>query len=114
MKEQTTMVKFRSCERVHTEFPVIFAGETYVGEGTVLNVSAPGCAIQSRKRVQPGSYLEMRLLVPDSSSPLRVGLAKVRWCEERRFGVEFIQIPGGDQVRLGQLVNHDMPPTRSL
>jgi hypothetical protein len=108
-KEQTTMVKFRYCERVYTDFPVIFAGETYVGEGTVLNVSGPGCAIQSRKRVQPGSYLEMRLLVPDSASPLRVGLAKVRWCEERRFGVEFIQMPGGDQVRLSQFVKNDAP-----
>ena len=107
------MVKLRYCERVHTDFPVMFAGETYVGEGTVLNVSVPGCAIQSRKRVQPGSYLEMRLLVPDSASPLRVGLAKVRWCEERRFGVEFIQMPGGDQFRLSQLVKDDVPHSRS-
>lgn len=101
------MVKIRYSERIHTDFPVMFAGETYVGEGTVLNVSVPGCAIQSRKRVQPGSYLEMRLLVPDNTSPLRVGLAKVRWCAERRFGVEFIQMPGGDQVRLGRLVRND-------
>ena len=108
-KEQTTMVKLRVYERLHTDFPVMFAGETYVGEGTVLNESVPGCAIQSRERVQPGAYLEMRLLVPDSASPLRVGLAKVRWSEERRFGVEFIQMPGRDQVRLGQLVKHDVP-----
>src|SRR5574342_175984 len=101
------MVKLRYSERIHTNFPVMFVGETYVGEGTVLNVSVPGCAIQSRKRVQPGSYLEMRLLVPDNTSPLRVGLAKVRWCEERRFGVEFIQMPGGDQVRLGRLIRND-------
>jgi hypothetical protein len=112
-KEQTTMVKLRYFERVHTDFPVMFAGETYVGEGIVLNVSVPGCAIRSRKRVQPGSYLEMRLLMPDSASPLRVGLAKVRWCEERRFGVEFIQVPDGDQVRLGQLVKNDTPHSRS-
>ena len=81
-QEPTTMAKLRYCERVHTHFPVMFAGESYVGEGTVLNVSVPGCAVQSRKRVQPGSYLEMRMLVPDTTPPLRVGLAKVRWCEE--------------------------------
>jgi PilZ domain-containing protein len=106
------MVKYRYCERVSTDFPGMFAGETCVGEGTVLNISVPGCAIQSRKPVQRGSYLEMRLLVPDSLSPLRVGLAQVRWCEEQRFGVEFIQMPGGDQVRLGQLVNNDAPHSR--
>ena len=106
------MVKFRSSERVHTDFPVMFAGEAYVGEGTVLNVSVPGCAIQSQKLVQQGSYLEMRLLMPDSTPPLRIGLAKVRWCEERRFGVEFIQMPGREQVRLGQLVRNDALHTR--
>lgn len=103
-KELGIMTKLRYCERVHTDFPVVFAGEAYVGEGTVLNVSVPGCAVHSRKRVQPGSYLEMRMLVPDTTPPLRVGLAKVRWCEGRRFGVEFIQMPGEDQVRLGRLV----------
>ena len=111
------MAKLRYCERVHTYFPVVFAGEAYVGEGTVLNVSVPGCAVHSRKRVQPGSYLEMRMLVPDTTSPLRVGLAKVRWCEGRRFGVEFIQMPGEDQVYLGRLVKNEvhlaLPPRSS-
>ena len=51
----------------------------------------------------------MRMLVPDITPPLRVGLAKVRWCEGRRFGVEFIQMPGQDQVRLGRLVKNEIP-----
>lgn len=56
------------------------------------------------------------MLVPDTTSPLRVGLAKVRWCEGRQFGVEFIQMPGEDQVRLGRLVKSEIPlmvPSRS-
>ena len=108
-KESVAVVKFRYCERVPTQFPVVFAGEAYVGEGTVLNLSVPGCAIHSRKPVEPGSYLEMKMLVPDITPPLRVGLAKVRWCEGRRFGVEFIQMPGQDQVRLGRLVKNVVP-----
>ena len=103
------MAKLRYCERVPTQFPVVFAGEAYVGEGTVLNVSVPGCAVHSRKRVQPGSYLEMRILAPDATPSLRVGLAKVRWSEGRRFGVEFIQMLGEDQVRLGRLVKNEVP-----
>lgn len=103
------MGKLRYCARVSTHFPVIFAGEAYVGEGTVLNVSVPGCAIHSKKSVNPGSYLEMRMLVPDTTSPLSVGLARVRWCEGRRFGVEFIRMPGEDQVRLGRLVKKETP-----
>ncbi len=110
------MIKLRYCPRVYSNFPVVFTNESCVGEGTVVNVSIPGCAIQSRKRVQPGSYLEMRVLVPDRISPLHVGLAKVRWCEGRRFGVEFICMPGEDQIRLGRLVKrqvHMEPPPRS-
>jgi hypothetical protein len=103
------VVKLRYCERIHAQFPVVFAGEAYVGEGTVLNLSVPGCVIHSRKPVQPGAYLEMRMLVPNITPPLRVGLAKVRWCEGRRFGVEFIQMPGEDQVRLGRLVKNETP-----
>ena len=110
-KGSITVAKLRYCERVHAQFPVVFAGEAYVGEGTVLNVSVPGCAIHSRKPVQPGSYIEMRMLVPDATPPLRVGLAKVRWCEGRRFGVEFIQMPGEDQIRLGRLVKNETPPS---
>jgi len=97
-------VNIRYCERITTEYPVIFAGESYVGEGTVLNVSVPGCEILSKKPVEPGAYLEMKILVPDSDSSLWVGLAKVRWCNGHRFGVEFIRMLGEDQVRLGRLV----------
>jgi PilZ domain-containing protein len=97
-------MKLRYCERVQTEFPVIFAGDSYVGEGTVLNVSVPGCEIYSQKLVPLGAYLEMKVLVPDSGASLCVGLARVRWSDGPRFGVEFIRMPGDDQVRLGRLV----------
>lgn len=97
-------MKMRYCERIETKYPVIFAGESYVGEGTVMNVSVPGCEIWSKKPVEPGAYLEMKVLVPDNEASLWVGLAKVRWCNGDRFGVEFIRMPGEDQVRLGRLV----------
>ena len=98
-------MKIRYCKRISTDYPVIFAGDSYVGEGTVLNVSVPGCQVLSRKRVEPGMYLEMRVLAPDSDISLSVELAKVRWCNGHQFGVEFIRMPGEDQVRLGRLVN---------
>ena len=97
-------MRLRYCERVQTAFPVIFAGDSCVGEGTVLNVSVPGCEIYSKKPVEPGTYLEMKVLVPDSRSSISVELAKVRWRNGYRFGVEFIRMPGEDQVRLGRWV----------
>jgi hypothetical protein len=97
-------MKIRYSERVLTGFPVIFAGDSFVGEGTVDNVSVPGCSIVSNKIVKPGTYLEMKVLMPDNSPSLCVELAKIRWRNGRRFGVEFIKMPGVDQVRLGRLI----------
>lgn len=97
-------MKIRYCERISTELPVIFSCDSYVGEGTVINVSVPGCEIVSRKLVEPGTYLEMKVLFPDLGASLSVELAKVRWCDGHRFGVEFIRMPGEDQVRLGRLI----------
>jgi hypothetical protein len=100
-------MKIRYSERVLTHIPVIFASDDYVGEGTVNNVSVPGCEVMSSKAVEPGSYLEMKLLMPDNGPTLCVGLAKIRWSKGRRFGVEFIRMPGGDQIRLGRLVKQE-------
>ena len=97
-------MKIRYSERVLTEFPVIFSGDSFVGEGTVSNVSVPGCEIVSNKVVEAGAYLEMKVLMPDNAPSLCVELAKIRWRQGRRFGVEFIRMPGVDQVRLGRLI----------
>lgn len=101
-------MKLRYCPRVETQLPVIFASEFFVGEGTVLNVSVPGCAIYSTRPLRSGSYVEMKVLLQDASA-LSVGLGRVRWCEGRHFGVEFIRMPGDDQVRLGRLVRDRAP-----
>jgi hypothetical protein len=103
-------MKMRYSERILTEFPVIFAGDSFVGEGTVDNVSVPGCGIVSSKIVKPGAYLEMKVLMPDDGPSLRVDLAKIRWRKGRRFGVEFIRMPGADQVRLGRLIKRHREP----
>mgnify|MGYP003694746135 CR=1 FL=1 len=115
-KESIAMAKLRYCERVPHTFPLCSRVRPTWGRepcSTCLSLAAPFTA---ENALQPGSYLEMRMLVPDITPPLRVGLAKVRWCEGRRFGVEFIQMPGEDQVRLGRLVKNEIPlalPPRS-
>lgn len=106
-------MKLRYCERISTKLPVIFAGDSYVGEGTIINVSVPGCEISSKKPVKPGTYLEMKVIFPDLEASLSVQLARIRWCNGRRFGVEFIRMPGQDQVRLGRLVKEHRPSPSS-
>jgi PilZ domain len=102
--QRKAVMKIRYSERIPTKFPVIFAGDSFVGEGTVNNVSVPGCSIVSDRAVEQGTYLEMKVLLPDNAPSLCVELAKIRWRTGRRFGVEFIRMPGMDQVRLGRLI----------
>lgn len=98
-------MKMRYSERISTDFPVIFSGDAFVGEGTIHNVSVPGCEILSnRVEIEPGTYLEMKVLMPDNGPSLSIPLAKIRWRKGPRFGVEFIKMPGIDQVRLGRLI----------
>ena len=65
--------------------PVIFASE-FVGEGTVVDVGVPGCAVESDISPLPGDYVRLHVLMPDQEGLLEVGLAKVRWAKQRRFG----------------------------
>ena len=107
-------MKMRYSERISTEFPVIFSGDSFVGEGTIHNVSVPGCEIVSNRLVEPGTYLELKVLMPDDGPSLSSPLAKIRWRKGPRFGVEFIKMPGVDQVRLGRLIkrHHGRKVTR--
>lgn len=96
--------QFRYCPRVESTFPIVFAGDHFIGEGTVLNMSVPGCAVRSKVSVRAGDYLELRVIVLEEGVPLRIHLARVRWSQGKTFGVEFIRMPGSDQVRLGRMV----------
>ncbi len=94
----------RSSTRVTVAYPVRLAGDAMVGQGTLINLSAPGCAIETTLPVQPGDYLELHVMAPDQARPLTVGLAKVRWATEQKAGVEFIRVRQDEQNRLQRLI----------
>ncbi|GMV50195.1 MAG: hypothetical protein NBKEAIPA_02453 [Nitrospirae bacterium] len=86
--------------RVPINCGVVFAGEQAAGEGRVLNLSLPGCLIESSKPLAAGEYLRLRLFLPKSLRPLNVPLAAVRWSQGGRAGVEFIQTAREEQAQL--------------
>lgn len=83
---------------------VMFAGDDFVGEGRVLDLSLPGCLLESPKKVTAGEYLQLRLFLPDRQAPLHVALAAVRWVEGSKLGIEFIRTSEDEQRRLEQFV----------
>jgi hypothetical protein len=98
------IMKARYSQRVSVACSVIFAGDGGVGEGRILDVSLPGCLLESAATLKSGDYVQLRVFLPDLQSPLHVPLAAVRWVEGNRVGLEFIRTSQEEQNRLEQFV----------
>ena len=95
--------------RKHTRFavqlPVSFSGDQLSDRGTILNLSAEGCAITSETVAGVAVYLQMTMQLREREEPVQIDLAAVRWVSATRFGVEFIKIRPEEGERLKQFVN---------
>jgi hypothetical protein len=65
--------------RVPVCYPVLFQTDWYMDEGEVLDLSLPGCAIESSRCLIPDEYVRLQVLLPHHA--VRVEVAKVRWAE---------------------------------
>lgn len=94
--------------RKHTRFavqlPVSFNGDQLSDGGTILNLSAEGCAITSETIVSAEVYLQLTMQLREREEPIQVDLAAVRWVSTTRFGVEFIRILPAEGERLKKFV----------
>ena len=94
----------RSSTRAAVTFPVRLSCDSKTGEGTLINLSVPGCAIETDLPVEPGDYLELHVMAPDQARPLAVELAKVRWTACHKVGIEFIRVRREHQSRIQRLI----------
>lgn len=91
--------------RVRVEFEGGLSDHEIRGEGHSTDLNVTGCSVESPHRLSPGSYLTLRIYLSDSAQPVNVTLARVRWTNDTSFGVEFIQLPQNDQLRLNGLIS---------
>ena len=96
-------------ERLSMRCPVVFAGEAYIGEGHVLNVTAPGCLVESSCPAKRGDYVQLKMVLPGLTVPFYVELAAVRWAHGNQFGIEFIQMSEADQASLNLFLKRYLP-----
>lgn len=101
-------MELRSSMRVAVAYPVRLLSDSTIGQGTVINLSLPGCAVQTDLPVKPGDYLELQVMTPDQARPLTVGLAKVRWAAHQKAGIEFIRVRRDDQSRIQRLIGRSI------
>ena len=97
------MVK-RQYQRVPLNQPVDLQSEGTMGQGTTVNLSPGGCAIQQRDlSLYCGRRLTMRLVLPDCPEPLDVGQVVVAWTKDDQCGLRFMATSQEVQVRLSQV-----------
>jgi len=101
---ETTLIFQRSRDRLEIICPVMFAAAPFIGEGVVHNLSQAGCLVEYDRIVLDGSYMSVRILLPDATRALTVELAAVRWVRKQYFGIEFLRLPVSDHTRLEQFL----------
>ena len=91
-------------KRVPLTASVSFSNGELSGQGRVLDLTAPGCLVESSQEVLKGQYFQLQIFLPDMNVPLSVKLAAVRWSRGRRFGLEFIKMDRHEQQMLDALM----------
>lgn len=82
----------------------MFSGAPFIGEGIIQNLSQSGCLVECDRAVLQGSYIAVRVLLPDEMRSLIVDLAAVRWVRSQCFGIEFLRLPNSEHTRLAQFL----------
>jgi hypothetical protein len=100
MADEEERMKQRYSPRVPVEGSAVFANDVMTGEGRLIDLSLPGCLLETSKSVRPSDYVRLKLSLPDKKPPMNVPLAVVRWVAGNRIGLEFIRSSEEDQARL--------------
>jgi hypothetical protein len=85
-------MKPRYKERIALSSVVTFRTGSQIGEGRLLDITSPGCLIESSVAVQKGQSLHLTIFLRELESPLLIMLGVVRWTKGKQFGVEFIKM----------------------
>ena len=102
--------ELRQFPRFSVQFQIyLLLDGVLIGDGTGYDLSAGGCAVASLVNVGKGYDYDMalQLYLPDHQDPttsLIVEVAATRWTIQQKFGLEFINLPIGEQQRLCQYV----------
>ena len=79
--------------------------------GSVRNLSAKGCRIDSIISPYTGMQLTVQLHLPGESRPIIVDNAAVRWSGSAGIGLEFLTVAPPHQDRLDRMIRQLQPKT---
>lgn len=98
-------MKRRYLNRVPVKGMAMFSSAAGLnGEGRILDLTVPGCMIESTLPPRKGESVFLNLYIPQFEAHFSVSMGIVRWVNGRRFGVEFVMMARKDQLRYNACV----------
>lgn len=94
----------RKVRRFAVQLPSTFGDNAKKESGTVLNLSAQGCAMMAERIPAISSYVSLQVDLLNGTAPVDIELAGVRWVSGHRSGLEFIRISPEMLARLRSFV----------
>ncbi len=98
-------MKRRYLKRASVRGSVIFTAAGLTGEGRILDLTVPGCMVESDLSPQKGDCVTLRMFIPQFGATFNVSMGVVRWVKSGRFGVEFIAMKQKDRLRYNLCVS---------
>ena len=106
-------MRLRNSPRKYVRYSASVQTDHGAGEGTLFDLSATGCRMQSNAVLTPGSYLALHFDAPQMESPLAVEVSVVRWHKDNQFGIEFLRYAEGVRERVSDLIEGRKAPVVS-
>jgi hypothetical protein len=102
--------------RKHPRFPVSLSStlmhkSQFRHAGSVRNLSAKGCLVESIISPFTGMQLTVHLHIPGDPQPISIDNAAVRWSGSAGIGLEFLTIASPHQERLDRMIQQLQPKT---
>ena len=102
--------------RKHPRFPVSLSSTLvhknhFRHAGSVRNLSAKGCRVESIISPFTGMQLTMQLHIPGEPQPIMIDNAAVRWSGSAGIGLEFLTVAPPHQDRLDRMIQQLQPKT---
>ena len=73
-------------------------------KGSIRDLSAKGCRIESLISPFTGMQVTLLLHVPGEANPITIENAAIRWCGSQGIGMEFLIVAKPDEDRLGRFI----------
>jgi PilZ domain len=99
----------RVVTRKHRRFLVTMPGtlvqrDQFRHKGSLRDLSAKGCRVESLINPFTGMQMSLLLHVPGEAQPIKIENATVRWCGSQGIGIEFLIVAEPEQARLGHFI----------